>query len=363
VPFWNRSPTPRYSLFHGADLHGSEKCFRKFVNAGKFYRVDALILGGDVTGKALVPLVRLEDGSYEARFLGRTEIARDEKELVTLEGQIRFNGFYPFRTDSEELGQLAADPVRREEHFQRVISAAVRQWVALADERLQGTGVACLVMPGNDDGEFVGEILSEGRTSSTRKAARSSLGRIRCSVTAGRTSRPGTGPANCRRISSRRGSRPHVRPRIRSADDLQPPASIWDPDRRRARDPRDLSLVGGSSATMVPVGSTAVRRVLERHARCSACTGISTSREGAPGWATVCLNPGSDYNTGILKGVIVRLRGSDVEDVQFVASEHPSSRRAGSPATPAPGTSATTIWRLAQARLSTARRSPSSEAL
>jgi len=83
----------------------------------------------------------------------------------------------------------------------------------------------------------------------------------------------------------------------------------------------DLSLVGGSSATMVPVGSTAVRRVLERHAPLLGLHGhIHESRGSARLGPTLCLNPGSDYNTGILKGVIVRLRGSTVEDVQFVAA-------------------------------------------
>ena len=323
MPFWNRSPTPRYSLFYVADLHGSEKCFRKFVNAGKFYRVDALILGGDVTGKALVPLVRLEDGSYEARFLGRTEIARDEKELVTLEGQIRFNGFYPFRTDSEELGQLAADPVRREEHFQRVISAAVRQWVALADERLRGTGVACLVMPGNDDGEFVGEILSEGRTLINPEGRTIELGPYQMLSYGWSNITPWNSPRELpedqleARIEALTSDLESGRPTIYNLH--VPPYGTRIDDAPEIRE--DLSLVGGSSATMVPVGSTAVRRVLERHAPMLGLHGhIHESRGSARLGPTVCLNPGSDYNTGILKGVIVRLRGSDVEDVQFVAA-------------------------------------------
>ena len=153
----------RYSIFYVADIHGSEKCFRKFINAGKFYGVDALILGGDVTGKAFVPLVRLDDGAYEARFIGRTEFARNDDELARLESQIRFNGFYPFRTTTTELEDFAARPQRREAHFEKVIGDSVRAWVALADERLDGSGIACLVMPGNDDGSFVGEILSGGR--------------------------------------------------------------------------------------------------------------------------------------------------------------------------------------------------------
>jgi uncharacterized protein len=323
VPFWNRSPTPRYSLFYVADLHGSEKCFRKFVNAGKFYRVDALILGGDVTGKALVPLVRLEDGSYEARFLGRTEIARDEKELAAVEGQIRFNGFYPFRTDAEELAQLASDPVRREEHFQRVISAAVRGWVTLADERLEGTGIACLVMPGNDDGEFVGEILSEGQNLINPESRTIELGPYQMLSYGWSNITPWKSPRELpedqleARIEALTSDLESGRPAIYNLH--VPPYGTRIDDAPEIRE--DLSLVGGSSATMVPVGSTAVRRVLERHAPMLGLHGhIHESRGSARLGPTVCLNPGSDYNTGILKGVIVRLRGSDVEDVQFVAA-------------------------------------------
>lgn len=323
MPFWNRSGTQRYSLFYVADLHGSEKCFRKFVNAGAFYGVDALILGGDVTGKALVPLVRLADGSYEAKFLGRTEIARDEAELATVEGQIRFNGFYPFRTDTEELARLAADPVRREEHFRRVMSAAVRQWVALADERLEGSRIKCLVMPGNDDGEFVGEILSGGRNLINPEGRTVELGPYQVLSYGWSNITPWKSPRELpedqleARIEALTADLDPARPAIYNLH--VPPYGTRIDDAPEIRE--DLSLVGGSSATMVPVGSTAVRHVLERHVPMLGLHGhIHESRGSARLGQTVCLNPGSDYNTGILKGVIVRLRGSHVEDVQFVAA-------------------------------------------
>ena len=41
-------------LFFATDIHGSEICWKKFINAGKWYEVDTLILGGDMTGKAIV---------------------------------------------------------------------------------------------------------------------------------------------------------------------------------------------------------------------------------------------------------------------------------------------------------------------
>lgn len=323
MPFWTRSKAPAYTLFYVADLHGSEKCYRKFVNAGRFYGVDALVLGGDVTGKALVPLVRLADGAYEAKFLGRTEIARDEAELATVEGQIRFNGFYPFKTDPDELAQLAADPVRRETHFEAVISAAVRQWVRLTDERLEGSGIKCLVMPGNDDGEFVGNILSEGRNLINPEGRTIELGPYQVLSYGWSNVTPWDSP--------RELSEDELETRIEAlTDDLEPGrptifnlhvppygTRIDDAPQIRA----DLSLVGGSSATMVPVGSTAVRRLIERHAPMLGLHGhIHESRGTARLGRTTCLNPGSDYNTGILKGAVVRLRGSEVEDIQFVAA-------------------------------------------
>lgn len=323
MPFWTRSKDPAYTLFYVADLHGSEKCYRKFVNAGKFYGADALILGGDVTGKALVPLVRLADGAYEAKFLGRTEIARDEAELGTVEGQIRFNGFYPFRTDPDELAELVADPVRREAHFEAVISAAVRQWVRFTDERLEGSGIKCLVMPGNDDGEFVGNILSEGRNLINPEGRTIELGPYQVLSYGWSNITPWNSP--------RELSEDELESRIEALTDQLEPGRptifnlhvppygtrIDDAPQIRA----DLSLVGGSSATMVPVGSTAVRRLIERHAPMLGLHGhIHESRGTARLGRTTCLNPGSDYNTGILKGAVVRLRGSEVEDIQFVAA-------------------------------------------
>ena len=313
----------RYSIFYVADIHGSEKCFRKFINAGKFYGVDALILGGDVTGKAFVPLVRLDDGAYEARFIGRTEFARNDDELARLESQIRFNGFYPFRTTTTELEDFAARPQRREAHFEKVIGDSVRAWVALADERLDGSGIACLVMPGNDDGSFVGEILSGGRVLQNPEGRPIELGPFQVLSYGWSNITPWHSPRELpeseleARISALVADLEPGRPAIYNLHVPPYGTRIDDAPEIRA----DLSLVGGSSARMVPVGSTAVRRVIERDGPVLGLHGhIHESRGSARLGPTLCLNPGSDYNAGILKGVIVRLQGGAVEDVQFVAA-------------------------------------------
>ena len=313
----------RYSIFYVADIHGSEKCFRKFINAGKFYGVDALILGGDVTGKAFVPLVRQDDGSFEARFIGRTEFARNVDELAKLESQIRFNGFYPFRTTTTELADFAAHPGRREAHFEKVISDSVRAWVALADERLDGSGIDCLVMPGNDDGAYVGEILSGGRVLVNPEGRPIELGPFQVLSYGWSNITPWHSPRELpegeleANITALVADLEPGRPTIYNLHVPPYGTRIDDAPEIRA----DLSLVGGSSARMVPVGSTAVRRVIERDRPVLGLHGhIHESRGSARLGPTLCLNPGSDYNAGILKGVIVRLQGGAVEDVQFVAA-------------------------------------------
>src|SRR4029077_20290866 len=84
---WGR----RMKLYYAGDVHGSEKCWRKFLGAARFYEVDTLIMGGDITGKLMVPVVATADGRYEANVLGRPESVTADG-LEDLEKRIRFNG-------------------------------------------------------------------------------------------------------------------------------------------------------------------------------------------------------------------------------------------------------------------------------
>jgi Icc-related predicted phosphoesterase len=323
MPFWRRSKTRPYRLFFVADLHGSEKCFRKFINAGTHYEVDALILGGDVTGKALVPIVRRGDGSYEARLLGRTEVMRDESEVERIERQIRFNGFYPFRSDPDEIAALERDPALRAKHFEEVISRDIRRWIELADERLAGTEIECIVIPGNDDEPFVGELLATAQRVRNPEGEVIELGPYQLLSYGWSNITPWHSPRELEedvleeRIEEIAAKLEPEGPAIFNLH--VPPFGTGIDDAPEIRG--DLSLVGGSSAAMVPVGSHAVRRVIERHQPMLGLHGhIHESRGRARLGRSVCLNPGSDYNTGILKGVIVSLVGVQVSDAQFVAA-------------------------------------------
>ena len=97
------------ALYYASDVHGSELCWRKFLGAGKFYNVQALIMGGDLTGKAIVPIETRPDGSFTTTFIGETRAGATEQDLDELLKAIRFNGMYPWRAPAEEIARMRDD--------------------------------------------------------------------------------------------------------------------------------------------------------------------------------------------------------------------------------------------------------------
>ena len=83
---WLQAPGVEHAqlmrIFFSTDIHGSERCFMKFVNAAKAYRADALVMGGDITGKLLVPVVTEPDGTVTADVFGNVRSARDDAEAA-----------------------------------------------------------------------------------------------------------------------------------------------------------------------------------------------------------------------------------------------------------------------------------------
>src|SRR3989454_8066954 len=136
-------------IFFATDLHGSEMCWRKFLNAAKFYDADVLICGGDMTGKAMIPIVE-ENGRFTVT-LGSEVHSVGAGEVADIENQIRRKGYYPLRVSPERLHELDQDTDKRKETFQQVMLDGVQRWMDMATEKLRDTGVRIFVCPGNDD--------------------------------------------------------------------------------------------------------------------------------------------------------------------------------------------------------------------
>lgn len=305
-----------------ADIHGSETCWRKFLNAARFYDVDTIIVAGDVTGKAMVPLVERRDGRVEARIGGRIQTARSEDEVRELEARIRFNGFYPYRCDEATYQRLDADHQLRDAVFTDVMAQTLRDWLRLADERLHRTGIRALILPGNDDGWYVDDVLAESGE------VINSDGRV---VDLGDFQVLGFGPSNRTPWhTARELDEDEIARRLdRVAEGIDPAkpliAVTHVPPHGTSLDvaPKlreDLSVVvEGGETVMMPVGSTAVRAFLERTQPMLSLHGhIHESRGAARVGQTLAINPGSAYSTGTLYGAIVTIRKGKVLSHQLV---------------------------------------------
>jgi uncharacterized protein len=308
-------------LYYAGDVHGSEKCWRKFLNAAKFYGVDTLIMGGDITGKMLVPVVERDDGRYEASVLGRHEVVRaDERE--ELEKRIRFNGFYPYVCDRAEYERLSGDERHRGETFTRVMVEEVRRWIRLAEERLDGSGIRCFVMPGNDDEFAIDDALESTYVVNPdmRVVALDGVQMLSCSWT---NPTPWRSPReeDEERLAERlEGLAAELEPGVPTVFNLHCPPHGTTLDKAPELTP-DLEVVkDGGEPRIVSVGSTAVRAFIERHQPLLSLHGhIHESKAVARIGKTTCVNPGSAYAEGVIDGAVVEIRKEKVRACQLVS--------------------------------------------
>jgi Icc-related predicted phosphoesterase len=307
-------------LFYASDLHGSERLWRKFVNAPAFYEVDLLIMGGDLTGKVMVPVVQRGPGEWVARVLGRDETG----EVEELERRIRLNGQYPVRVDEHELARLQDDAQHRDAVFRGLMRDELRRWVALAEEKLAGTGVRCLVMPGNDDEWDVDEVLA-----AATGAVESVDGRV--------VRVNGVQVLSCAWANPTPWNSPREEPEDALLDRLEGLAAgledgvpavfnLHVPPYDSGLDlapelTDDLRVVRrGGEPRLVPVGSTAVRTLIERHRPLLSLHGhVHESRGVARLGTTLCINPGSAYAEGVIDGAIVEIDDRGVVSHQLVS--------------------------------------------
>jgi Icc-related predicted phosphoesterase len=315
-------------VFYAADLHGSEPAFRKFLNAAAFYDADVLVFGGDLMGKVLVPIVR-SGGSLRARFLGADQ-EFDPDGLGSFTRSLETAGFYWEVMDPEEYGAMKSDPLAQRALFREQARARLVAWLALAEERLAGTGVRLYVTGGNDDEPDVLEVL-ESHDGSAAIAAEGKVVRLdddHTMITVGlSTPTPWDTP--------REASEGTIAQAIEDAV-----AGVPDPGRcvfNLHCPPKDtpldacLALERSSDGLPRPVrrggrfvttggGSAAVSRAIERY---QPVVGLHGHIHESPGrfrsGRTQCFNPGSEYAQGILQGLLVSLRAGALVGYQHTS--------------------------------------------
>lgn len=299
-----------FTLYYASDIHGSDRLWRKFINAGKFYRADVLVMGGDITGKAVVPIIREGDGLRVPELLGDKIVPSTE--IDTIERRIRDRGFYPYLTSAEELESAHGDPAAIDRLFSRAMSDSVRRWLQMAQERLAGTSIRLYVMLGNDDDPALAEVLAESPLNVTCEDLAVDFGEgiemLSCGVA-------NPTPWNSPRELPEDQLQEHLEQLIgelhdpsRSVFNLHVPPRATALDGAPKLDENLKPVVRGGTVIVAPAGSQAVRDLIERYQPLVALHGhIHESRGSTKLGRTVCINPGSEYGEGVLHGALLAL--------------------------------------------------------
>ena len=314
-----RKKTDEVRLYVVSDFHASDRAWKKMLNAIRMgiYKADVVLYCGDLTGKAIVPLVADGD-TWEAELLGTRRVARTERELEDIERDVSALGYYPYRTTHAELDSVANDPAALAALFDRKITTQVAEWMDLAADRLDGSGVPVILIPGNDDPYEIDEALAGS------KYCTNADGRV-VDVSGG-LQVIGLG---------KKSPTPWSTPREVSEDDFHQEIHTL---AEEARDPnRTIFLIhcppydtGLDTAPVLdanlrlkasagdllrgPVGSSGVREAIRTVQPLLSLHGhIHESGGERKLGDTLCLNPGSEAAYGIVRGYIVDVSSSGIE--------------------------------------------------
>jgi Icc-related predicted phosphoesterase len=304
------------TLFFATDVHGSDICWKKFISAGKFYGADIIILGGDMTGKAIVPIIHQGGDTYKSVLLEQESILEGEEAVQEMETHIKSRGYYPYRTTPDEIRELNADPARVDGIFHEEVLRTAGRWLAYADEKLEGSGIRCYVAPGNDDMFELDDLIRTSRHVELAEGKVIELDRHHEMISSGWSN---ITPWHTYREEDEDKLRVRFDAMISQLKNVRlsvfnlhcpPYGSTLDDVPELTEDLKPK--LGGRA--LVPVGSHAVRDVILEHRPILGLFGHIHEGKGAIRLGKVlCINPGSMYVQGRLLGAVVNLARNKVK--------------------------------------------------
>jgi len=311
-------------VFYATDVHGSAHVFKKFINATKHYQAEVLILGGDVTGKRVIPIVTKKDGTYTTEFMDLIYNLNTKEEIAEMDNKITESGSYPYYCDEAEFKGLQADPKKVDKVFFDLMLKRMHGWIAFAEEKLAGTGTKCYITGGNDDDQRIIDLLEDTESIKNPDNEVVYIDETHEMASIGWSNRT---PWNTPRECTEEELHDRIEKLVAKVKDMQncifnfhvPPVdtgldtcpkldeSVYPPK----------PLTQGGQVVMFGAGSSSVREAIEKYQPLVGLHGhIHESRGMYKIGNTLCFNPGSEYGEGILRGIIVNLGDKKIVSYQ-----------------------------------------------
>lgn len=306
-------------IFFATDVHASNVCYKKYLNALKIYKADVGILLGDLTGKLLIPLVDRPGGGWETNFLGQPMTITSQDELDKLKKNIEMVGYYWQHMNQEEFRAIKDDPKKQDDLFKELVLKRIQEWVDLADERLAGSDIQFFMSAGNDDVSEVDDILNTSKVIVNCNDRVVKVGDYEMATFAYTNPTPWDTP--------REKPEEELEPMLEEllSGVKNPSTAIFNfhaPPYGYALDlaPELTKDLVQAAQKKIHVGCKAVTKMIEKYQPMLGLHGhIHESRGIQQVKKTTIINPGSEYSEGILRGVLMVVEKGRLKDYIFTS--------------------------------------------
>ncbi|MDG6933478.1 MAG: metallophosphoesterase [Nitrososphaerota archaeon] len=313
-----------FNIFLASDIHGSDKCYKKFLNAPSFYHAQVLVLCGDLTGKALVFLIQERDGSYWCDFFGEELRLENKDKMMELKKKIDDSGYYSYVCERSEFeAELGHNKIAQDRLLHELIKNRMAEWVEMADKRLSGKDVELYMLPGNDDPFNVDEVFEGNHVAKNPEGAVLEIREGHEMLATGYVNMtPWKAPRDIpdeELMVKLQGMASQLRHPARAIFTLHPPPYNTNLDLAPALEDFKPKTVLGQME-FEHVGSRSVRKIIEEYQPLTSLHGhVHESKAMSKIGRTLCFNAGSEYENGILRGVLLTVSENKVENYFFTA--------------------------------------------
>ena len=299
-------------ILYGSDFHGSDTVFRKFIASAFQYQADVLMVGGDVTGKAMIPVIHQGGGRYAASWFGKDVAAANPVELEKVKKDISSIGFYPIVLEKDEAEELENQPEKMSARFENEMCQRVREWMILAEEKLTPQNKLLYFMAGNDDLASIDQAVAEFKSIRNPDMTHSEIdggyevvGLSNANMTPWRCARDVEEQVLQQKLEVLTGLIQHPE---RTIAILHVPPFSSGLDTCPELDKNLKMITEGGQVVMKSAGSTAVKAFIEKVQPMLSLHGhIHESPGHIHIGRTLCINAGSEYAEAILKSAIINL--------------------------------------------------------
>jgi Icc-related predicted phosphoesterase len=299
-------------IFLAADPHGSNETWSKMCRAPKVFKADIAMMCGDLTGKAIMPIIQEKEDRWYAQPYGQKKTFKKQKDLDKFIKFVETEGYYPKIMTPDELAKLRETPGAITKLFEDLMVQRIQQWMDMANEKIPEE-IMVVVNPGNDDDYVIDDVIKND------PRVIYPLQKV--------VDVKGYPMISCEWVNSTPWDTHRECPDEELMDKLEAEfarleiddysnviCNFHDPPFNSGLDTAP-SLTedhriqkAGAMEVLGPVGSKSVRAVIEKY---QPMLGMHGHIHESVGYRqigrTLCVNPGSEYREGILKGFVINV--------------------------------------------------------